>query len=104
MKLHQINKDLSSPERDKEDIRVKPTLVSPTSKLMFWKPTWNPFTTEVTRRIGACFKITNILLSYSPSHLCSERIPSWFPKHQLGCWRNQRWFDPTVLFVSFRRR
>ena len=48
---HQISKDLSSSESDEKDSRVKPTLASPTSKLMLRKSTWNPFTTKVTVKI-----------------------------------------------------
>ena len=55
---HQIRKVLSSPESDEEDSRVKPTLVSPTSKLMFGKPNWDPFTTNVTRQIEVILTLT----------------------------------------------
>ena len=55
---HQTSKDISSLERDEEDNRVLPTLVSLTSKLMFGKPTWNPFTTKVTRKIRVRLTLT----------------------------------------------
>ena len=55
------------------------------------KPTWNFITTKVTRKIGV-FLLYIICISYFPSHLGGDEIPSWFSWHQLGCREDQLWF------------